>query len=459
MKKLLTFKKRTRINAPVEEVFKWHERPGAIQRLNPPWDPIPVIRQTGGIQKGAEVVMKINAGLISISWTARHIEYEKNRLFVDTQIKGPFSKWTHTHCFEPDSTNACILEDIIEYAFPFHQLSSGIMDVYIRNKLARAFAYRHLTTLSDIARHQEKQIDKPLKILISGASGLIGSNLVPFLTTGGHDVLRLVRKPPKNMNEIYWEPASGSVNLDGIDQIDAVIHLAGENIGKGRWTDEKKRKIIDSRVKGTATIADAISKLKKPPKVFLSASAIGYYGNRGDAILTESDEPGTDFISDVCQKWEAAASPAIEKGVRTVFLRIGIVLTPAGGALARLLLPFQLGIGGKISTGKQYMSWISIDDVLYAIYHVLFNQRVNGPVNIVSPNSATNSEFTHTLAKTISRPAFFTVPEKAIELAFGEMGHETILSSTRVKPALLEQSGCQFTYPSLESALRHVLGR
>ena len=454
------FQKQSRINAPVEAVFQWHARPGAILRLSPPWDPLTVIHRTGGIEAGSEVIMRLHAGPVSIAWHARHTDFEENRMFRDIQVKGPFAKWAHTHWFTPDGPAGCILEDSIEYALPFHPLSTVFMSPFVQKKLNRIFTYRHHTTIQDIAAHQRTKHTGPLNILVSGASGLIGSVLIPFLTTGGHRVMQLVRRrPDKPKDEIYWDPAARKLNLDDADKIDAVIHLSGENIGEGRWSSEKKRRIIDSRVNTTRLIAETIAGMKTPPKVFLCASAIGYYGDRGDTLLDESDGPGREFISDVCNQWEASTHAAVQAGIRTVCLRIGIVLSPQGGALGKLLPPFRMGIGGKIGSGRQYMSWISIDDAIGAIHHAMCDERIAGPVNLVSPNPATNLEFTRTLANVLSRPAFFTVPETAIETVFGEMGRETILSSTRVRPSALETTGYPYRHPDLETALRHLLGK
>ena len=454
------FKKRSKINAPVEDVFKWHARPGAIERLSPPWDPLEIISRTGGILIGAEVEMKLKAGPIPIKWHARHIDYQANKLFKDMQIKGPFSKWIHTHRFETLGQTQCILEDCIEYALPLHLFGTALMHPLVEKKLKQIFTYRHNTTTADMADHLSHKQQEPLRILISGASGLLGSTLIPFLTTGGHHVMPLVRRlPNKKKGEIQWDPANSRLDLDHAGPIDAVIHLSGENIGEGHWTQEKKKRIINSRTKSTRLIAETISKMKTPPKVFVCASAIGYYGDRKNTLLDESDPPGNDFISEVCHTWEASTDAAVRAGIRTASLRIGIVLSPIGGALGKLLLPFRIGIGGKISTGQQYMSWISIDDAIGAIYHVLFDSRISGPVNLVSPNPATNREFTQKLAKVLSRPAYFTVPKAAIEIFFGEMGRETILSSTRVKPGVLSETGYSFRHPDLEGALKHLLGK
>lgn len=297
-------------------------------------------------------------------------------------------------------------------------------------------------------------------ILITGASGLIGSALIPFFTAEGRFVRTLVRRAPfKEKGEDFWDPEKKSLNPSVFDGVDAVIHLAGENIVEGRWTGEKKRRIIESRTKGTSLIAETMSQLSSPPPVLICASAIGYYGNRGDKILVEDDPPGGDFISNVCSEWEKSARAAVNAGIRVVFMRTGMVLSPAGGALLKLLFPFRAGFGGKIGSGAQYMSWIGIDDVVGAFFHVLAENGISGPVNVVSPNPVTNSEFTMTLGKVLSRPAVFSVPAAAVNLAFGEMGRELLLSSTRVTPQKLLETGYRFRNPDLSGALSHLLGK
>ncbi len=458
--KTRVFAKRSKIHASAETVFAWHARPGAIERLSPPWDPLRVVQKTDGIAVGAEVTMKLKAGPIPYTWRARHIDYAQNRMFRDIQIEGPFAKWEHTHLFEKAGNAASFLEDRIEYALPAHPLGTVLLDRFVRKKLKRIFTYRHHTIEADLALYRSRPSPDPLRLLVSGASGLIGSALIPFLSTGGHTVFRLVRRPPlPQNNEIFWNPEAGTLDPADMEGIDGIIHLSGENIGKQRWTQEKKRRILESRLQTTGLLAKTFAKMPEPPNVFVCASAIGYYGNRSDSMMTESDEPGRDFISEVCRQWEAAAAPAAARGVRVVFLRIGIVLTPQGGALARFLPIFQAGLGGRIASGNQYMSWIAMDDLLGAIYYALADPGLNGPVNSVSPNPVTNAVFSNTLAKVIGRPAALPVPAKAIERIFGQMGKETVLSSTRVAPRRLNAAGYRFRHPDLESALRHVLGR
>ena len=461
MMKTETFIKKTRIDAPVEEVFKWHSRPGALERLSPPWDPVRVIERKGGINKGAKVVLEMKAGHFPYRWIAEHSDYEENRMFRDRQVRGPFPHWVHTHSFEPDDPEGSFFEDRIDYALPFYPFGKLLGGAIVEAKLARIFKYRHATAIEDIILHlSKKDIKRPVKILMTGASGLLGSALIPFFSTGGHFVHTLVRRDPVlEKGETFWDPEKKRLDPSVFDGIDAVIHLAGEHIGEGRWTDEKKRRIIESRTKGTSLIAETISKLSSPPPVLICASAIGYYGNRGDKILAEDDPPGDDFISKVCSEWEKSAQAAVDKGIRTAFMRIGIALSPAGGALSRLLLPFRAGLGAKIASGAQFMSWVGIDDVIGAFFHVLADNKIAGPVNVVSPNPVTNLEFTKTLGQVLSRPAIFSVSAAAINLAFGEMGREVLLSSTRVMPEKLLETGYRFRNPDLFGVLSHLLGK
>lgn len=299
-----------------------------------------------------------------------------------------------------------------------------------------------------------------MKVLVSGSTGLIGSALVSFLASGGHEVTRLVRSTPKpGVGEVHWDPVTGGVDATGLAGLDAVVHLAGENIAAGRWTVVKKSKIRTSRVRGTRLLSESLARLDQPPKVMVCASAIGYYGDRGGEVLREESPPGSGFLAEVCREWEAAAAPAAQRGIRVVNLRIGVVLSPAGGALGKMLFPFRLGFGGIIGTGKQYMSWIALDDLVAVIAHALTTEVLQGPVNAVAPNPVINLEFTRTLGRVLARPTLFPMPTFAVRLVFGEMGDELLLASTRVQPTRLLASGYEFRYPQLEGALRHMLGK
>jgi uncharacterized protein (TIGR01777 family) len=295
-----------------------------------------------------------------------------------------------------------------------------------------------------------------MKVLISGSHGLVGTALIASLTGDGHEVVRLVRGKPST-GEVQWRPDKDHLDAEHLEGLEVVVHLAGESIAEGRWTDDKKRAIRDSRVKGTSLLSESLARLSRPPSVFLSASAIGYYGDRGDELLTETSAPGRDFLSSVCIEWENATKPAAEKGIRTVCTRFGIILAAGGGALAKMLTPFRMGIGGRIGAGTQWMSWIALDDVIKALRFLMEEGAVSGPVNFVAPNPVTNAKFTKTLGRVLSRPTLFPVPAFGVRLAFGEMADALLLSSQKVEPNILFQREFQFSWPTLEPALKHIL--
>jgi uncharacterized protein (TIGR01777 family) len=294
-----------------------------------------------------------------------------------------------------------------------------------------------------------------MKILVSGMSGPIGGELLPALVVSGNKVTRLVRRPPQSSDEIRWDPMR-SIVPETVSGFDAVIHLAGESI-VGRWTSEKKAGMVDSRVQGTSHLAEALARASRKPRVLITASGIGYYGDRGEETLTEESGPGTNFLAGLCRQWEAATGAAAQAGIRTVQVRIGVMLSTEGGALPKMLTPFKLGLGGRIGTGRQYLSWISIDDVVGAILYALNAGQVRGPVNATAPNPATNSEFTRSLAEVLHRPAIFPMPTFAVRAIFGQMGDELLLASARVLPSKLQVSGYQFRRPELKTALMSLL--
>lgn len=298
----------------------------------------------------------------------------------------------------------------------------------------------------------------PLRIAMSGASGFIGTELKARLTRGGHEVLPLVRRPPRE-NEIFWDPLRAEIELERLEGIDAIVHLAGESIAGGRWTPERKAQIRESRVRGTRLIAESVARLRRPPRVLIAASAIGYYGDRGDAVLTEESDPGEGFLADVCQAWEAAAEPAKQAGIRVVHMRTGIVLSPRGGALAQMLLPFRMGLGGVIGSGKQWMSWIGFEDLIAAFQAPLFVDALEGPVNATAPTPVTNAEFVRVLGKVLARPTVMPLPSPAVRLLLGELGDALLLEGARVLPRKLLSSGFAFAHGDLEGALRAELGR
>jgi uncharacterized protein (TIGR01777 family) len=295
------------------------------------------------------------------------------------------------------------------------------------------------------------------KILVSGVSGPIGTALLPSLRTNGCAVVRLVRGPAKGDDQISWDPAV-PLEPQTVSGFDAVIHLAGESIF-GRWTEAKKSNIRDSRIVGTFNLASALAQADDKPRIFVCGSAIGYYGNRGDEVLRENSAPGTGFLAEACQDWEEATTPAVQADIRTAHIRTGIVLSPKGGALGAMLTPFKLGLGGRTGSGQQWMSWIDVRDMVGAIHHILKNDLIQGPVNMVAPKPVRNEEFAKTLASVLSRPAIFPLPAFAVKLAFGEMGEELLLSSQKVEPSKLISSGYPFRYRDLRKSLEAILGR
>jgi uncharacterized protein (TIGR01777 family) len=445
--------------ASAEEAFTWHERPGAFERLIPPWERVEVLERSGGLQDGARTVVRVHAGPVPLRWVAVHRDYVPGRRFVDEQVEGPFSHWIHQHLFEPVGPAASRYTDRIEFAPPFGTLGAAAGMWLARPRTERMLTYRHSTLREDLAAHARFPREGPMHIAVTGASGLLGSALVPFLTTGGHGVTPVTRQS-RPRDAIRWDPSSGAIDASAFEGLDAVVHLAGENVGV-RWTEERKRRIRASRAGGTRLLAETLASLKRPPRVLVSASAVGVYGDRGDEVLTEDaipTGPPSDFFVALGREWEAATDPARAAGIRVVTLRFGIILTPAGGALGRMLTPFRLGVGGPLGSGKQWVSWISADDAVGAVHHALFAGDLSGPVNAVAPEPTTSRVFATTLGRVLRRPAVVPAPAPALRLLFGEMADTALLGSQRASASRLLAAGYTYRHPRLEAALRHVLG-
>jgi uncharacterized protein (TIGR01777 family) len=445
-------------------VFAWHERFGALERLTPPWGDVEVVRRSGGIRDGGEVELRIRRGPTTFHWHVRHRDYEAGRQFRDEQISGPLKSWSHTHRFLPLAGGGTRVEDEIEVEPPLGAAGAAFGPAFIERELDRLFRFRYRRLLTDLARHREYRDRPRLKVAITGASGMIGRDLSHFLTTGGHEVIRFVRDSRRVGQQegrvaAYWNPATGEIDAGALKGVDAVVHLAGTSIGAGRWTDDRRRSILKSRVTGTELIARTLAEMSGGPRVLVSASAIGYYGDRGQEPLDEQAKSGSGFLAEVVRAWEAATHSAERAGVRVVHLRAGVALSPAGGALGQMLLPFKVGLGGRIGSGKQYVSWIDLDDLVAAYLHAIYTESLAGPVNAAAPHPVTNATFTSALGRVLGRPTIVPVPALAMKALFGQLGTEALLWGQRVMPKKLQSSGFSFFYEGVEESLRFQLGR
>lgn len=449
------FLARSLMPVPAADLYAWHAHPGAFERLVPPFQRVRVLQRHGTIDEGDRTLLQLRLGPLPLRWLAEHRNHEPGHGFTDVQVKGPFAHWAHTHTFEPLGEDA-ILQDLVRYRLPGRGLGNRLAAPLVDRMLARTFAWRHARTRLDLLRHAGKPC---LRVAISGSTGLIGSALAAFLTAGGHEVIPLVRS--RDLPGVFWDPSrlDGEVDRDGLEGLDAVIHLAGENIGAGKWTAARKQRILDSRRVGTRVLAEALTRLARPPKVFISASAIGYYGDGGDTVFDEETRTaGRGFLSEVAQAWELASQPAQRAGLRVVNPRLGVVLAAHDGALAKMLPAFKLGLGGPMGSGRQWLSWIGLDDAVGALYH-LIGSSLSGPVNLVAPQAVPQADFARALGHALGRPAFLPAHATAVSAIFGEMGHELLLEGQRVVPSALQADGFQFATPFLADALAWELGQ
>ncbi len=404
------------------------------------------------------MLMRVRIGPVWREWEALHRDYVPGRRFADEQVRGPFAAWLHTHSFEPIDAQRCRLSDRVDYALPAGALGSLAAGRYVDARLRRLFAFRQRRTQDDLSRHLAYADRAPLRVAISGASGLIGTELAAFLESGGHSVIRLVRRPA-GPGDVSWDPDAGvPPDAAALEGLDAVVNLAGVSLASSRWSPQHKRLLYDSRIRSTDLLAHTIASLERPPKALLNASAVGYYGDRGDTELDETSPSGDGFLPELCRAWEAATQPAADVGVRVLMLRSGVVLSGRGGVLPAMLPAFRAGVGGPIGGGAQWVSWISLDDWLGAALLLLHDESIAGPVAMVAPQPVTNKQLGATLGRVLRRPARLPLPAAAVRAAFGEMGERLLLDSTRVRPTVLTRAGFRFLYPDLAGAARMELG-
>lgn len=444
---------------PAKELADWHFRTGAIDRLVPPWEDVSIVERPGAMADGALARFRVRKLGMWIEWVARHHDVQPGRSFSDTQVRGPFASWVHRHSFLPEGDSASMLEDRVEYRVPGGALGRAFAGRMVAADLERMFSWRHARTRHDL-QHHAPFLGERLRVAVSGSNGLVGGSLVPFLTTGGHDVRRIVRGvPDPARGDVAWDSRAGTFDARALEGLDAVVHLAGAGIADGRWTPERKRLIVDSRVEPTASLARTLAGLSRKPRVLVCASAIGWYGNRpGPATVDESSARGDGFLAETCEAWERATDAARDAGIRVVNLRIGIVVSARGGALPKLLTPFRAGLGGPVGSGEQGMSWIDLDDLLGAIRLVL-SVGAQGPVNAVAPEPCSNRAFGQALGRAIGRPAVAPLPAPAVRALFGEMGDRLLLEGAYVRPARLAELGFRWSLADLEHAFRFETGR
>jgi len=450
----------TALPVSAADAFAWHARPGALHRLLPPWQDVRILseRPAAGaasiIADGGRVELSLPMGPLRRRWIARHQDCRLGESFTDVMERGPLARWVHHHVFAA-TPEGCVLTDRIDYDLGF---PASLMAAGVRRDLDRLFAFRHARTRTDLARHAAFP-SSPRTIAITGASGLVGSALVPFLTSGGHRVRTIGRAAAGHQPDIRWDPTQGTLDAHALEGVDAVIHLAGESVAQ-RWSPAAKARIRDSRVQGTTLIARSLATLRQPPRVLVVASGIGAYGTQHDDTERGEYAPvGDDFLANVCRDWEAAADPARAVGIRVVHARIGMVVSAAGGALAKMLPVFRLGAGGPIGDGRQWLSWIHRDDLVDVFHRAVMDEELSGVVNAVAPQTLRQREFAATIGRVIGRPTFAPLPGFMVSLLFGEMGRSLLLGGTRAAPSRLSALGHRWRFDTLEAALRFEFGR
>lgn len=449
------FVRRVELPVSADLAFEWHERPGAFERLSPPWRSVRVLERSGGIRDGARVTLDL--GVPMGRWGLEHEGYQPGRRFRDRQRFGPFSHYVHTHSFEPLG-DRCVLEDRIEFEAPFApfgRLGHGVIEA----QFDALFAWRHRVTQADLVRTAARG-GRPLTVGITGASGMIGRALVAYLGTQGVRTVRFVRRARASEGEIAWDPSRGTLDPAALAGLDAIVHLAGAGVADAPWTAARRQELIESRVKSTELLARTLAGVGQGPRVWVSTSAIGWYGDRGEEPIEESSPPGQGFLANLGQAWERAADPAAAAGVRVVHPRIGVVLWPPGGALTRLVMATRFGAGGPLGSGRQWWSWITLFDLLDVLLRAVDDESFSGPFNAVAPEPIRQHDFARVLGRVLHRPAIAPAPAFALHALLGrEMADQMLLASQRLTPRVLLEHAHPYRDPSLEPALASLLGQ
>ncbi|MCU0707635.1 MAG: TIGR01777 family oxidoreductase [Pirellula sp.] len=452
-----------------DAVFRYHENPGAIDRLIPPWENVRIAQRSDSLEVGSEVELVQSIFGIRKSWLARHTELDPGHHFTDVMVHGPFARWIHRHEFESVGEDACELSDRIEYQLPLAPFSA-IADAWVRTKLNAMFAFRHRITADDLRseqnlRNHTANLGRTPRIAITGSSGLIGRRVADLASVWGWHVIRILRPAsrvdatpfPRTVESVVWD-LSGVSPPSALSDLDAVIHLAGHGIAEERWSDAVKKKIWSSRVDGTRALVDGLRALPVPPKRMVCASGIGIFGDAGDRPCTEESPAGQGFLSDLAIAWESAAQEFSTSAHSVVQARLGVVLHPRAGALAKMLTPARLGLGGPIGSGRQYWPWVHVDDAANILLHLAMIPDASGPYHVVAPQTVTQREFAKTLGKVLHRPSFMPVPEMGLRLLMGEMAGPLLLASVRAETPKLLASGYTFRFPELQGAFKNLLG-